>query len=294
MQYRRAKRRKENIQYITNKLRDLSVRNTQENLLLVTDQHDLKELLIEINRLLDQQTYAHVQFSRKERSIKKMLANISHDLKTPLTVVLGYIETIQKESTMPNKEKNRLLKQVNHKTLEIIQMMNTFFDLAKLESGDKEIPLARINISEVCKNNILAFYDLIDSKDLEAIVNIPETPIFVWGNEDALNRVLHNLLSNAIHYGNEGQVIGISLTYEAKQVQIEVWDKGRGIPETEQDRVFERMFTLEESRNKSYQGSGLGLTITKRLVEEMGGTITMTSTPFKKTAFTIMLTRITY
>lgn len=108
------------------------------------------------------------------------------------------------------------------------------------------------------------------------------------------NFSLNNLISNAIQYGFDGKMIGLKLRVDEKSVYIDVSDKGKGINEVHKDRVFERMYTLEDSRNTHYQGSGLGLTITKRLVEQMGGNISLDSKPFQKTTFTVGLKRILF
>ena len=126
------------------------------------------------------------------------------------------------------------------------------------------------------------FYDLVTSLGLDIKIDIPESSIYALGNEEALNRVLNNLLSNAIAYGADGNVIGITIRNDEANIDIDVWDCGRGIDEYHVDRVFERMYTLEDSRNKSFQGSGLGLTITKRLVEIMNGSIRLSSIPYEK------------
>jgi signal transduction histidine kinase len=227
-------------------------------------------------------------------TMKKMLSNISHDLKTPLTVVLGYIEAIKLDRNISNEERDVLLSKVDNKTHEVLELINKFFDLAKLESGDKDIPLTRINMNEVCRKNILTFYDILTSKGFEVIIDIPESNIYTMGNEEALDRILDNLISNAIKYGNEGMVLGLSLRNDDNYVYVVIWDKGKGISETHKDKVFERMYTLEDSRNKLYQGSGLGLTITKRLVEKLAGEIFLESKPYEKTSFTFKLKRITY
>ncbi|MNE47394.1 Signal-transduction histidine kinase senX3 [compost metagenome] len=114
----------------------------------------------------------------------------------------------------------------------------------------------------------------------------------MMGNVEALDRVLGNLLSNAISYGDAGGVLGLRLYSQSDKVCIEVWDKGKGIAEDHQDKIFERLYTLEDSRNRVYQGSGLGLTITKRLTEQMNGTIKLTSKPYIRTAFTLSFRRL--
>uniref|UniRef100_UPI0030F43546 sensor histidine kinase n=1 Tax=Staphylococcus aureus TaxID=1280 RepID=UPI0030F43546 len=148
---------------------------------------------------------------KMENSKKKMLANISHDLKTPLTVVLGYIEMLQLQNGISDEEQQRLLKGVHAKTLEVLKIIHTFFDLAKLEAGDTDYPITKINVSEICRKNVLSFYDLVTSLGLDIKIDIPESSIYALGNEEALNRVLNNLLSNAIAYGADGNVIGITI-----------------------------------------------------------------------------------
>ncbi|MFU0789073.1 sensor histidine kinase [Virgibacillus proomii] len=294
IQYVQMTNRDKKLDYLANKLGQILEEESMEQLLLMTDDKKLKALIIEINKLLDMHKGKIAKYNQSRQAMKKMLTNISHDLKTPLTVVLGYIEMIQKDKTIDQKEQERLLLQVHRKTIEIIDLMNAFFDLARVESGDKEIPLMKININEICKDNLLSFYDVVQTKGLKIDFQLPDNPIHVVGNKEALNRVLHNLLSNAIQYGSDGKILGLALTFNEKHVCIDVWDRGKGIEEQKQDLVFERMFTLEESRNKAFHGSGLGLTITKRLLEQMNGTIHVQSMPYQKTTFTVTLPRITY
>lgn len=293
-QYFSQKARSENLVYIKGKLKQILNDNSEEKVLVVTDDKVLKDLLSEINKLLENNQKILAEYRKKEDSMRKMLSNISHDLKTPLTVVLGYIETINLDKDMHNDEKEVLLEKVHDKTIEVIDLINKFFDLAKLESGDKDISLTRININEVCRKNILNFYDILNSKGFEVDINIPEKDLYVFGNEEALDRILNNLLSNAVKYGTDGKFIGLSIEENEKFIYIHVMDKGRGIEEDKIDKVFERMYTLEDSRNRVFQGSGLGLTITKRLVEKMNGEILLESTPNEMTTFTVKLKRIDY
>lgn len=293
-QYRFQKNRSFDLKYIQQKLHAITRENPEERLLVFTGDKELIGLLITINELLDNTAKIFESHRRTEMSMKKMLSNISHDLKTPLTVILGYIETIKLDPDMDGEERDLLLSRVQNKTMELLELMNKFFDLAKLDSGDKEISLTRVHMNEVCRKNILAFYDILTVKGFAVDISIPENPVYAWGNEEALERVLNNLISNAVHYGSDGKVMGLSLNHDDEFVYVEIWDKGKGIDELHQDRVFERMYTLEDSRNKLYQGSGLGLSITKRLVEKMEGEIFLHSRPYEKTSFIFKLKRITY
>jgi signal transduction histidine kinase len=292
--YKSQKHRSANLKYIHEKLNSIIVNTTSEKLLVFTEDKEIIPILIEVNKILEHNQKIQADYSKAEISMKKMLSNISHDLKTPLTVVLGYIETIKLSSDISSEERQTLLSKVENKAKEVLELINKFFDLAKLESGDTDIPLTRINMNEVCRRNILVFYDILTNKGVEVIIDIPESNLYSLGNEEALDRIINNLISNAIKYGNQGMVLGLSLTSDEDYSYVEVWDKGMGISEIHKDMVFERMYTLEDSRNKSYQGSGLGLTITKRLVEKLGGEIILESNPYEKTSFTFKLKRITY
>ncbi|QTN95487.1 sensor histidine kinase [Bacillus sp. LJBV19] len=282
------------IKYIRNKLRKVVNEETGERLLLNTEDKYIKSLLIQINRLLDHNQKIKGNYNSIELSMRKMLSNISHDLKTPLTVILGYIEMINNDKSLTSEKVMSLLKTVNLKTVEVLALINRFFELVKLESGDKKLNSSRIDICEVSRKIILDYYEILISKEFEVVIDIPDDSVFVSGDEDAIERVLNNLITNAIQYGSDGKMVGLKIRITDNDVFVEVSDKGKGINEMHKDRVFERMYTLEDSRNTNYQGSGLGLTITKRLVEQMEGSISLNSVPFKETTFSVRLRRIKF
>lgn len=293
-QYRIQKSKSANVRYTYEKLQDIVKQQTGEKLLVVTDDKELQKLLVAINHLLDAKQKTNADHAKVEISMRKMLSNISHDLKTPLTVILGYTEMLNVDKTISKEERQVLLEKVHLKTLEVMELIRKFFDLAKLESGDKAVEMTKVNMNEVCREKILTFYDLVTTKGFEVHIDIPEKNVYALGNTEVLGRVLNNLISNAIAYGYDGKTLGITLRDDDRCVYVDVWDRGKGIDELHIDKVFERMYTLEDSRNRLYQGSGLGLTITKRLVEALGGEIHLSSTPYKKTVFTIVLKKIEF
>ena len=277
--------------YIHLKLQQIIQDKTDEKLLLYTDHTQIQSVLSQINRLLDYNQMIATDYNRIERSMKKMLSNISHDIKTPLTVILGYTEMIANDESLDHKQINSLLKIVNLKAEEVIGLINKFFELAKLESGDKKIEISKININEICRKKILEYYDILSSKDFEVAILIPEEIYYALVNSIEIERILDNLISNAIKYGGDGKMLGLELKADKEHIYIVVSDKGKGINEIHRDHVFDRMYTMDDSRNNRYQGSGLGLTITKTLVEKMGGEILLESTPYHRTAFTVKLNR---
>ncbi|KXZ16994.1 histidine kinase [Bacillus nakamurai] len=292
--FRSRSNQRTEIKYIRNKLSKIVSEETGERLLLYTDDKYIKSLLIQINRLLNHNQKIIGNYNSIELSMRKMLSNISHDLKTPLTVILGYIEILNNDKNLTTEKIMSSLETVNLKTVEVLELINRFFELVKLESGDKKLNSSRIDICEVSRKIILDYYEILINKEFEVVIDIPEDPVFVRGDEDAIERVINNLITNAIQYGSAGKMVGLKIRIAENDVYVEVSDKGKGINELHKDRVFERMYTLEDSRNTNYQGSGLGLTITKRLVEQMGGSISLDSAPFQKTTFTVRLKRIRF
>ena len=233
---------------ISQKLEKIQDTDSDENIMMFTDEQALMELLVQINRLLENQRKMKVDYRRSQISAKKMLSNISHDIKTPMTVILGYLEIMRING---DKEDEMLLK-VEQKAKRVMELINQFFTLAKLEAGDMELEISRINICEVCRENILDFYELLKQKEFQVEVKIPEEAVFIMGNKEALHRILYNLISNVIRYGLDG-------------------------------------FTMEDSRNRRIQGNGLGLTIAQTLAQQLGGEIVLESEPNVKTTFTVKL-----
>ena len=270
---------------ISQKLEKIQDTDSDENIMMFTDEQALMELLVQINRLLENQRKMRVDYRRSQISAKKMLSNISHDIKTPMTVILGYLEIMRING---DKEDEMLLK-VEQKAKRVMELINQFFTLAKLEAGDMELEISRINICEVCRENILDFYELLKQKEFQVEVKIPEEAVFIMGNKEALHRILYNLISNVIRYGLDGRYLGLVLRSVKNDVYIDVIDKGKGIEKEFAGNVFERLFTMEDSRNRRIQGNGLGLTIAQTLAQQLGGEIVLESEPNVKTTFTVKL-----
>ena len=273
-----------NLKKISSKLSDIIETDSDEKIFAFTDNEVMMELCGQINRLLLDRQKIKSDFKKQEISSKKMLSNISHDIKTPLTVILGYLEMMRLEN--PEDE---TLQKVEAKALQMMELISQFFTLAKLEAGDMDIEISRINVSELCRENILNFYDILQGKDFIVEVSIPEQDIFVWGEKDAIGRILSNLITNALRYGSDGKYIGLTLRESQEYVYIDIVDKGKGIEKEFAGHVFERLYTMEDSRNRRIQGNGLGLTIAKNLACQLGGDISLESEPNVKTTFTVKL-----
>lgn len=278
------------LQKISGKLKEISDTDSDERIMVFTENKELMELAAQINRLLENHLKTKADYRRTEIASKKMLSNISHDIKTPMTVILGYLEIMRINVTGTDE----MIKKTEQKAQNVMELINQFFTLAKLESGDMDIELSRINVCEVCRESILDFYEILTNNEFQVDIDMPENPIYVQGNTEALQRILFNLISNVIRYGADGKYLGLFLRTDEKTVYIDVTDKGKGIDKSFAESVFDRLFTMEDSRNRNIQGNGLGLTIAKNLALQLGGTIALDSTPYEKTTFTVKLKKISY
>ena len=275
---------------ISDKLKEIIEKDSDEQITVFTENKDLMELAAQINALLEKYLKIKADYRRSEITSKKMLSNISHDIKTPMTVILGYLEIMQLSETLSDE----MLKKVERKAQSVMELINQFFTLSKIESGDMDIELYRVDICEICRESVLDFYELLSNKKFYVKVDMPETPIYIQGNKEALQRILFNLISNVIRYGADGKYLGISLRDDDRNVYVDVTDKGKGIDKAFADSIFDRLFTMEDSRNRNIQGNGLGLTIAQNLAQRLGGTITLESIPHEKTTFTVRLKKISF
>lgn len=274
------------------KLQEMSIQlneilNTDgdQRVMVFTDDRALTELASQINRMLDDRQKVRADYRKAQISMKKMLSNISHDIKTPMTVILGYLEIMRIDGTPDG----RMLQKVETTARRVMELITQFFTLAKLEAGDMDLTMSCLNVSEISRESVLGFYELLQEKEFQVEIGIPEQAMYASADRDALQRILSNLISNAVRYGSEGKYLGVFVREDQSQVCIDIVDRGRGIEKAFADSVFARLFTMEDSGNSAVQGNGLGLTIARDLALQMGGDLTLESVPHQKTVFTVSL-----
>lgn len=277
------------IHNISQAIKNIEQGNYNERIRMQNSNKNLNNLIESINGLVDKFQNSMKLNKEYEDERRKMITNISHDLRTPLTSLLGYIEFIKDNKNLSEEEREEYINIIEEKGNNLRNLMSEFFQLSKLEGNDIKLNIKKINLSEIIRQSIILFYNDFNNKEIEPVIDLPSKEIYVMADKIAVERVLNNLISNAIKYGYEGKNIGINLEYNKKNVQVTVWDQGKGIPEEELKLIFERLYTLEKSRNKNFQGSGLGLTIVKKLIEMQKGTITVKSIPYKRNEFIFTL-----
>ncbi|MCL6457709.1 MAG: HAMP domain-containing histidine kinase [Gorillibacterium sp.] len=276
---------------LTVTLQNMRLGDRSDRIRLVSSQPVLRELYEEIENVLLRLRQVQEQNVTNDLTRKQLISNMSHDLRTPLTSIMGYVEALESEASLSVEQRAAHLAIVSKKCRSLHRLLEDFFQLAKLEAGDDLLVIKKVNLSELIRQTFLLHYREISDLRLTPILDLTEHDIMAWADEDAVVRVLTNLLSNSLKYGGDGNEIGIHIHAEPDKVWVELWDNGRGIPHEQQADIFERLYTLEKSRNQHYQGTGIGLTIVKKLVELQGGAVSVQSDPFKKTIFSFSLPR---
>ncbi|WP_035790099.1 sensor histidine kinase [Clostridium beijerinckii] len=280
------------LNHICKVLDEVSDGNLNQRIRLQNNIKSLSTLSIKVNSVIEEFQKVYEKNKRNEESRKKMISNMSHDLRTPLTSILGYMELILDDNTTDVKElskREEYLKIVYNKGNYLYNLMEEFFELSKLDSNDINLEIKEINVSEIIRQNIVGFFYEIKKLNIQPQINLPEDDVYALGDERALNRILTNLINNSIKHGLQGTIIGISLINQKDKISVEVYDNGAGIPENEINYIFDRLYTVEKSRRINTRSSGIGLAIVKRLVKALNGTISVSSIPFKKTVFTVTL-----
>ena len=275
------------INYITNRLATFSIISENGFVLIPTDNDSIKKLSASLNTLLQDFYTKKSEFEQSKQAMAQVLTNISHDIRTPLTVLKGNSEmlfNITNTSSMPENV-HAIATKIDRKADDLISTINDYFTMSKITSGDLPIKVKKENISRLCQDTILDYYDMLEQKQFEVNIQIPDTPIFAYTDNQALQRILKNLIDNAIRYGGDGKYISLRLTTSKGKSIIVIEDHGNGISPQHQTQSFARNYTTARKTS----GSGLGLAISKRLAAQIGAEIEVYSLQNKRTTFSIIL-----
>ncbi|EOO24805.1 hypothetical protein ICM_06428 [Bacillus cereus BAG1X2-3] len=224
---------------------------------------------------------------RLEETKKKMLVDLSHDLRTPITTVQGYVEALQLGIITEQGERERTLNVIYNKIRIIAVLTEDIFELSKLEHSDYPFEVHPTDVSEFIRELLVEYYDLFQAKRLILQYQIPSKEVIASINNRLLYRAISNIISNALQYNTAGTTVFVSVIEDECKVYINIIDNGIGIPEDMKQSIFDAFVRVDDSRTNN-GGSGLGLTIAKHIVEKHGGSINLDSTK-KKTHFCISL-----
>jgi two-component system phosphate regulon sensor histidine kinase PhoR len=213
------------------------------------------------------------QLKRLERVRQDFVANVSHELHTPLTSIKGYTETLLSEGTHDPDTTASFLQIILKNSNHMVKIVKDLLQLARLEASERKITLSSVNASDAMGTAWKACLSLAEEKAVSLDSKLPEAGIWVSAEYDQLVQVFRNLLENAVRYSPPGQAISVSSRVEAGQVTFGVYDEGPGIPKQHQLRIFERFYRIEKHRGGFAGSTGLGLAICRHIIKNHGGLI---------------------
>lgn len=251
---------------------DLIDRNINE-----LEENVLPEELREYGRKLRdfKRKLAETELARKSAEQQKndLIVYLAHDLKTPLTSVIGYLSLLSEASDMPIEQRAKYTGIALDKAYRLEQLINEFFDITRLNLQTLEAQKSRTNLTILLMQTLGEFYPMFEEKGIRVAQNI-ESELFVFADGDKLARVFDNLLRNAVNYCYPDSPLSCTAKRENGQIIVSIKNRGAEIPKEKLLRIFDKFYRLDDSRGSATGGSGLGLAIAKQIVEQHGGTIT--------------------
>ncbi len=259
---------KRQIRDIALKLKFIRDNETNMKINLQLKTKETNELATQLNHIIDFYKTEKAAISKAQQEFKEEITNISHDLRTPLTSISGYVQMLESEKT-PAEKKPEYYSIIKGRIDTLIKMLDDFFEFTRTESEEYKLQLKKTSVSNVLTDVITLFYYDFLSKGEEPSIQIPSKPIYILAEKDALKRVFQNLIKNYLNHGMGG--ISVLVKEEGKQISISFRNNVPNIDSLDVDDLFKRFYTAEKSRTK--KTTGLGLAIVKNLVTKMKGEI---------------------
>lgn len=220
---------------------------------------------------------------------RDFVANVSHELKTPITAIVGLTETILDDPDMPAATREKFLDKVRQHAQRLSVLVTDLLALSRLETGDRFLERSTLDLREPLRDALRSQIAQAEAKSLEVDAELPESPVTVRGDAEALREAVENLLSNAVRYTPEGGEVTVRLATNGHGAYIEVTDTGPGIEPRFQERIFERFYRIDRARSRELGGTGLGLSIVKHTALAHQGRVAVESQPGKGSTFRIWL-----
>ena len=240
-------------------------------------------------RLMEEELSAHIEKEREnEQSKTDLITNIAHDLRTPLTSILGYLDLLRNNQMVPEEMKKHYIEIVYNKALRLQKLIEELFGFTKLSYGKLNMNISTLDLVQLLSQLVEESYPNFEKNNLSYDFSANVKSLLIEGDGDLLARLFDNLISNAIKYGAEGKRVLIRLRKEKEAVSVQVLNFGYVIPEKELPLLFDKFYRVEYSRSLSTGGTGLGLAIVKNIVDMHHGNITVQS-DMGGTRFTVTL-----
>ncbi|CAM5208128.1 histidine kinase OS=Ureibacillus acetophenoni OX=614649 GN=SAMN05877842_11477 PE=4 SV=1 [Ureibacillus acetophenoni] len=239
-----------------------------------------KELNEDLKRVAEELRIKSIEKERLEESKKRMLADLSHDIKTPMTTILGYSKALYDEIVEDEEQRRRYLKYIYDKSIRVTDLVDELFMFSKLDNPDSQINRLDKDLCEFLRQVIVEYYEMFSEKDMELQIDIPDNKIIYWFDEKLLYRAISNILENTIKYNPVQTNVFIRFKKSNEMISIEIGDDGTGIHEDLAETLFDPFVRGDKSRIND-GGTGLGLAITKKIVEKHGGRVYVNTKPLR-------------
>ena len=233
------------------------------------------------------------ELRRLEKVRQEFVANVSHELKTPLAVIQACAETLQDGAVEDPEARGPFLQQIAEQSTRLHALILDLLSLARLDSGEESFEPEALSVGEMVAACVDRHRPRADAKGMTLEADSPGEELTVWADVEAVGQILDNLVDNAVKYTQSGGTVRVRWASCPEGVRIDVADNGPGIPAVDQPRIFARFYRVDRARSRELGGTGLGLAIVKRLAQAMGGSVDLASEIGKGTTFTVTLPRPT-
>lgn len=255
-------RRNARLERVTEGLRELARGNYAHRVILPGDD-EAARMAEALNALADEIQREREAAAACDASRRHLLANISHDLRTPITSIAGYVDALQRGL---GDEPERYLAVLAQKTTELAQLTDDLFYSARIDAGDLELKSQRLDLAEAVRRSVLGFEPQLTARGVSTSIEVPEEPCFVEADSSAVGRILSNLIANALRHGEDMTAFSVSMLAGDSAYTVRVTNDGADLP-ADAGRLLERGITGPSG------GTGLGLSIARELAECMGATV---------------------
>lgn len=261
------------------------VKNGNGNRRILSETHELvAPLAYVINDIILSYENRLSAYRQTEETNRQLMTSLSHDVRTPLTTLIGYLDAAHK-GIVEGKERDDYIETARRKAHDLKEYIDVLFDWFKLGSNEFSINISIVDLTELTRNILIDWIPIFEDTQIDFTVNIPEQPFRVQIDPDGYMRILNNLIQNVISHSHADK-IKISLSRQGGNIKILLSDNGVGIDKEDLKHIFERLYKCDKGRSE--KGSGLGLSIVHQLADKLNGTITVESTPGEGTVFILL------
>ena len=250
---------------------------------------EIGKIAATFNRMTEKirQQFHREQAYQEQR--RQLISDVSHDLRTPLTAIIGYAESLENGIYESPVEQRNFAGIIRKKALYMEKLLGELLEFSRMESDNFELQITEIDLAELAREIIIEYLPLIKEEAIDLQADIPDMPVLVKVDANRISRVLRNLIDNALKYGHQGKYMHVAVSSTETTALISVEDHGPGISEAEQDKIFDRCYRIDKGRNSAAGGAGLGLSIAWEIVRKHGGQIGVKSEKEAGTVFTVEL-----